>query len=346
MKQELLEKVTHSLLSIKNESIDEVCLIGIIDINNWEWAQGVGMYGLYKCYKELGKKEYLDYLIKWYDNHLAGELPDRNVNTTAPMLTLAYLAEETGRNDYMALCLDWAEWIMNDMAKTEEGGIQHRVSGGENYNQLWSDTLFMTVLFLAKMGVMTGNEKYIEEVKKQFLMHIKYLYDTKTGLWFHGWTFEGRHNFANAHWARGNCWFTICVAELADLIGLEGAFGQYVADTLTSQVEALSKYQHKSGGWHTLIDDPTSYLEASAAAGFGYGILKAARLGIIDKKYKPIGEKALEYVISNIGEDGVVNNVSYGTGMGRCLEDYKVIPICPMTYGQSLPMLILIEGIR
>jgi unsaturated rhamnogalacturonyl hydrolase len=40
-------------------------------------------------------------------------------------------------------------------------------------------------------------------------MHINYLMDTTTGLWFHGWQFDGKgggHNYAKALWARGNCW--------------------------------------------------------------------------------------------------------------------------------------------
>lgn len=344
MISDILVKITDSLFNIKSSDFSESCPIGIIDVNNWEWPQGVGMYGLFQCYKKFGNEAYLQRLQSWYDAHLSQELPDRNVNTTAPMLALAFLYEETGREDYKALCMDWAEWVMNDMTRTPEGGIQHRVSGEENHGQLWSDTLFMTVLFLAKMGQLLGNAEYIEEAKKQFLIHIKYLYDKSCGLWFHGWTFDGHHNFAGAHWARGNCWFTICVAELAEIIDFSGSFKAFVTDTLIAQIAALEKYQDASGGWHTLIDDEGSYLEASATAGFGYGILKAVRLGLIDKRFRPVGEKALQYVLNNIDAEGVVQNVSYGTGMGYDLDHYRNIPLCPMTYGQSLAQLILLEA--
>ena len=40
--------------------------------------------------------------------------------------------------------------------------------------------------------------------------------------------------------------------------------------------------------WHTLIDDPTSYLEASATSGFGFGILKAGRAGIMPESPAPM----------------------------------------------------------
>ena len=336
--QTALAKVACKMTEIKQNGFEETCPIGIIDIENWEWPQGIGMYGLYQYYLTSADKTYLDYLVGWYDRNIQKGLPDKNVNTMAPMLTLAYLAEETGRADYKALCEEWAAWVMHEMPRTEEGGIQHIVSGEENPQQLWIDTLFMTVLFLAKMGVTLQNEAYIEEAKYQILLHIKYLYDTKTGLWFHGWTFLGRNNFAGAHWARGNCWYTAGVAELIEILEPGGAFQRYLIETLRAQAEALRKAQDCSGGWHTLLDDPNSYLEASAAAGFAYGLL--------DVSYREVGKKALGYVMEQIDEEGQVNQVSYGTGMGMDFAHYRNIPLCPMTYGQALAILALTEGVR
>ena len=51
------------------------------------------------------------------------------------------------------------------------------------------------------------------KAKRQFLLHSKYLADPTTGLWFHGWTFAGRHHFAKARWARGNSWVTMMLRE-------------------------------------------------------------------------------------------------------------------------------------
>ena len=68
----ILKKVADNMTAIKNQGIDEVCPNGIIDIENWEWPQGVGMYGMYKYYKELGETSYRDYLIDWYDRHITG----------------------------------------------------------------------------------------------------------------------------------------------------------------------------------------------------------------------------------------------------------------------------------
>ena len=85
---------------------------------------------------------------------------------------------------------------MDGLPRTEESGFQHIVFNSENPQQLWDDTLMMSVLPLAKIGQLLGRPQYVEEARRQFMLHVKYLVDRKTGLWFHGWTFDGRHNFA------------------------------------------------------------------------------------------------------------------------------------------------------
>ena len=85
---------------------------------------------------------------------------------------------------------------MDGLPRTEEDGFQHIVFNSENRQQLWDDTLMMSVLPLAKIGKLLDRPHYVEEARRQFMLHIKYLVDRKTGLWFHGWTFDGRHHFA------------------------------------------------------------------------------------------------------------------------------------------------------
>lgn len=341
--QDLIKIVNNRMMNIKNTSIKEDCPIGIIDFNLWEWPQGVGLYGMFKYYKETTDKKYLNFLIKWFEDRIAEGLPSKNVNTMAPMLTLAHIYEETGNPNYLELCKEWAEWIMKEMPRTKEDGLQHVVSGWLNEGQLWDDTLFMTVLFLGKIGMILNNQKYKDEAYYQFLIHSKYLVDNNTGLWYHGWTFVRRDNFGKALWGRGNCWITVAIPEFIEIMDLEEYQERFLVNLLHQQIIALKKFQDSSGMWHTLIDDPDSYLETSATAGFAYGILKAVRLGFVPEMYKKVGLKAVDAVINKISHDGTVEGVSYGTGVSNNLKTYKEVAICPMAYGQSLTALMLSE---
>src|SRR5690606_8938138 len=93
-------------------------------------------------------------------------------------------------------------------------------------------------------------------------------------------------------------------------------------------------------------DDPDSYEETSATAGFAYGLLKGWRQGHGDASWRDAGLRALAYVMGQIDPQGAVRGVSYGTRMGSDLQFYRDIPIGPTAYGQSLAILALAEGLR
>lgn len=157
-----------------------------------------------------------------------------------------------------------------------------------NHNQLWDDTLFMTCLPLARASILFNHPAYMQLAIAQFLLHAQYLCDTRTGLWFHGWQFEkiqGRngHNFAEARWARGNCWITLALPMLLELMDeaavREDGARTYLITVWRRQVNALLRLQNADNGmWHTILDDSTSYVETSATAGFVAGIFMGIRL--------------------------------------------------------------------
>ncbi len=311
---------------------------------HWEWTQGVGLYGLWQLFADTREQKYLDILTAYFDQQMAIGFPALNVNTAAPYLTMSYVGEYLGAEKYLAPCRESARWIMERFPRTREGGFQHMTSDSVNDQELWDDTLFMTVLFLANMGRIEGNQAYIDEAQYQFLLHAKYLADRDTGLWYHGWTFHGRHNFAKAFWGRGNCWITIAIPEFLGMVECAPAVKRLLTQLLRDQADSLEKYQDQSGMWHTLVDDPTSYVETSASCGFAYGILRAVRSGLLEERYRAAALKALAPILDYIAQDGVVHQVSYGTPMGReSKEFYKQIEIKPMPYGQALAMLLLIE---
>jgi unsaturated rhamnogalacturonyl hydrolase len=311
----------------------------------WEWTQGVGLFGLWKIYEETGDEEFLNKLEKYYERQMTIGLPARNVNTTTPLLALTYLAEKNGNETYKEICREWAAWLADGLPRTKEGGFQHLTSDTLNEEELWDDTLFMSVLFLARMGKLEQNQAWIDEAQYQFLLHIKYLADRKTGLWYHGWTFNGNHNFAEAFWGRGNSWVTMAIPELFGIIDCDESVKRFLTEALDKQIESLKKYQNENGMWHTVIDDNTSYLEASATCGFAYGILKAVHLGLVDPSYEECARKALAPILDYIDAEGVLHQVSYGTPMGReTVQFYKDIELRPMPYGQAMAMLYLLEA--
>lgn len=350
----LICRITDNLVNIKDETgefllrLDDGRVIDTKGWAGWEWTHGIGLYGIYQYYQQTGDDQMRAIIDDWFEARLAEGTPTKNVNTVCPFLTLAYRYEETRDARWVPYLERWAEWVMYDMPRTQKNGLQHIVYNSENTDQLWDDTLMMSVLPLAKIGKLLNRPEFIEEATYQFLLHVQYLMDRRSGLWFHGWTFDGKHNFAEARWARGNSWLTVAIPEFIELLELpEGnATRRFLLQVLESQIEALAQYQDDSGLWHTLLDDANSYVESSATAGFAYGILKAVRKRYVDKRYAEMAEKAIRGVIGNINPQGELVNVSFGTAMGRDLDYYRQIPLTSMPYGQAMAILCLSEYLR
>ena len=314
----------------------------------WNWPQGVGLFGTYSNYRNTGNEKALRIVNDWFEARMSEGAPSKNINTMAPLLTMALLYEDTGDTRYVPYLERWADWAMNDLTRTNEGGFQHVTYGPENKNQLWDDTLMMTVLPLAKIGMLLDREDYVNEARYQLMLHVKYLADRATGLWYHGWSFDRKDHFAGALWCRGNCWITISFPIFIEVLGLKAGDPLYelLVGALKAQIEALAKYQDlETGLWHTLIDDSDSYLETSGSAGFAYGILKAVHMRYVDAEYEDVANRAINGVLSQIGDHGQVANVSVGTGLEDTLDYYRNIAITDMPYGQSLSVLALTEAL-
>lgn len=58
----------------------------------------------------------------------------------------------------------------------------------------------------------------------------------------------------------------------------------------------------KTGVWYQVMDSPQregNYLESTASSMFAYALLKAARKGYADAKYREAGEKAYKGIVDN-----------------------------------------------
>ncbi|WWD16247.1 hypothetical protein CI109_100673 [Kwoniella shandongensis] len=343
---------------------------------SWEWTHGIALTAL--CHNSAldpsspASQKSLKTALDWFETQWKrtdGKAAPKNINTMSPFYSLACFLEDGRTKDekWLKWCEEWAEYLMNDHPRTEEGGFQHMTYANMHDQNLWDDTLMMSVIPLAKIGILLKRQNYIEEAKYQFLLHIQYLADTVSGLWYHGWEFtpspvkpgakqgeptSGGHNFAKALWARGNCWITVSIPMFLDILGdqlkPEDPLYKYLVSVWKRQVDALVRCQDpKTGLWHTLLVDPTSYVETSATAGFAAGIYMGIRQGFVsDPVYRQTADLALKGVIEQIQPDGQVANVSFGTGMGSNLQFYKDIAITPMPYGQALAMHALVEWQR
>lgn len=320
--------------------------------SGWEWTHGIGLLGIWKYYEISGDDALLDEISKWFDNQFSTDVVEKNINTMAVFTTLINLYEKTQKTSYLPYIEKWCDWAYRGCPRTKFGGLQHITYNSVNSEQMWDDTLMMTVLPLAKAGFYLNKPEYVDEAKYQFMLHVQYLFDSESGLFYHGFCFDGNHHFGKTKWARGNSWVTMFIPDFLELLNLQptDSFYRFAVNVLVAQIDALQKFQDPlTGLFRTVLNGPQNtenYLEASATAGFSYGILKAVRKGYIAEKYLDFGLAAVKGAFDCIDKDGELLRTSAGTPVGDSDEFYYTILQDKMPYGQAMAICALVEYLQ
>jgi len=314
-----------------------------MNINDWEWNPGVGVAAISAYYDFCKRQEVLDYLINWIQRNKHKAIKFQHVNKMVPFAIFPDMYRRTGDRYYLDTAVEYGDWIMKNSVRTQTGAFQH---GGDLTEQIWADTVFMVVLFLARLGKMTGDQILAQEAAQQLLLHLQYLQDPETGVLFHGYFCQDKNHKSTARWTRGNAWITVgtplILAEIGEMISIPSEITQRYQHL----VAGLQKYQASNGLWHTVMDRPEFYQETSGSAGIACGILKSIRQRILDSSYIPTVEKALEGVLQKIDADGAVLSVSGGTPIMNTIEEYNRLSRYPTLYGQGLTLMLLAEYLQ
>lgn len=186
---------------------------------------------------------------------------------------------------------------------------------------LWADDLYMSVPFLARMAVITGDTKYFDDAILLVKNFNKYLYNPANGLVYHCW-YSDNHQNGVAHWGRCNGWVMMAQVELIDLLPENHPERKNLIELLENQITGIARFQDYSGLWHQLIDKPDSYLESSASAMFVYGVAKAVNRGWISNTYAQIAVNGWNGLEQKIQPDGQVQDICIGTGIEDNIRFY------------------------
>lgn len=318
-----------------------------MNIYDWDWVCGVGIYGVARAWKKTGDVQYREFVSEWTKKMISHAYDQKTINSTCPLLAVLELCTEEKQNNYWKVCTDIANWLLFDATKSVDGAYEHTCvqNGGIVFHdQAWADTLFMACIFLARMGKETGIQKYSNAAAEQLVLHHQLLKDKRTGLYYHGWDGAAKNHMSGALWGRANAWIVASTVEILECLPKEFDGRSFVLKSLTEQLDALIQYQRPNGMFGTVIDRPESYDETSAPAGISYGIFRGVHSGLLSEKYYPMAEKAAHAVIKRIRADGIVEEVSIGTPVMPTIEEYyEYIWKAPTLYGQALALLMLCE---
>lgn len=298
----LMEKVNDYWISKNPESGD--CA----------WERGAYFIGNMEAYRVLGKKEYLDYALKWANDNgwRFYDDPDYNTeNADNKICGQTYL-------DLLDMGVEGATDV--HMLKT----INNLSADPNNDYWWWVDTIYMALPLFYRMAKEYKNTDY---AKKGYNLYMdtkvrRKLYDEEEKLWYRDERFlpgnemvpDGRKIF----WGRGHGWIFAGIARALIYIERDDEHFTEYANMLNDMAKELVKYQQKDGFWRCNIKEPqeVDVPETSATVLIGYGMALGVRLGVLDEKYLESAIKAYEGLnktaVNDEGRIGYVQGVAWG----------------------------------
>ncbi|WP_342563882.1 glycoside hydrolase family 88 protein [Paenibacillus sp. FSL R7-0345] len=315
-----------------------------MDISHWDWVPGVGVISILDYGLAAGEDKAVHYVQEWVERNRrqAGEI--RVINSMAPYAVFPGLYRRTQDSWFLLKAEEIAGWMLKTAPRTREGALEHTVTEAADFpEQVWADTVYMAVLFLARLAGLNGERRMAEAALEQTLLHLRLLQDGQTGLLFHGWNCREGCHMSAVRWARANAWITLAVPQIAaEIKGITG-----IPDELhiryNQLAAALRACQAEDGLWHTVLNRPDYYKETSGSAGIACGFIRGVSSGLLDASYLASAEQALAGILPLITNDGEVQGVSGGTPVMPSVEDYGGIAVYPTLYGQGLVMQLLAQ---
>ena len=215
-----------------------------------------------------------------------------------------------------------------------------------HYNTVWLDDMYMGIPCLAWYGKLKGDKAYYDEALKQVELFRQRMWvpmpttwGTGAGLFRHGWVEEmNPHPFFP--WGRANGWACLTMCEVLDALPADYPGREDVLQLLRAHIAGLCAVQDKSGLWHQLLNDNTTYLETSATAIYTYCIAHAINEGWVDAL--AYGEQVLlawNALSTQVNAKGQVENTCVGSGMGFDPAFYACRPVHVMAAHGYGPMI-------
>ncbi len=209
------------------------------------------------------------------------------------------------QNDaYLDLINIVADHISNKQFRLEDGTLaRHR----PQYQSVWADDMYMSVPFLANLGVLTRDNRYFDDAVKQVLQMSDRLYIPQKDLFDHGWSVTAGAYDPHFYWGRASGWTLMAMAELLDVLPEDYQGRDKILHLYRSLVRSLADLQSGTGFWHNMLDKNNTFLETSCTAMFTFAVAKGINEGWVNHVYGPVAQTGWNAIKTRVLENGAVD---------------------------------------
>ena len=181
---------------------------------------------------------------------------------------------------------------------------QIRPDGLTDQARFWADDMWMICSLQTQAYKATGESKYLDRAVGVIMAYAKRL-QSANGLFYHT---ENSHFF----WGRSNGWAAASLAQTL-LAAADHAKRQAVMKIYRTTMNALIRFQGRSGMWHQLLDFADSFEETSCTGMFVYALATGVtNHWLISEKYRRAAMRGWSALSKQVDK--------HGNALDTCIE--------------------------
>lgn len=323
----ILQETEHELLHYPNRNWKNIVkrLIGkekaVDEIN---WPTGLLAKSLIEYYLQNTNSEeserILYYLKKYYDRWMKRGCRIQCLDDALSGETLIDMHLITGDEQYKKAVDGIFQYLLKHETD-ERGSYPYRPKQKNGY--VFADGIGLVCPFLCKYGKTYNNSQAIRIAILQIKNYIEYGMDSKTGLPYHGYSYQNKTKYGIIGWGRAVGWLMIGISECLTYLEENNMSYKDIKEFYIQLVEKVENYQLDNGLFCWQLETKEGPIDTSATAMILYAIAKTLNTNILPKSYKSRilqGKEALSNLIYN----GKVYN---------CLAECQGFSLYPQVYG-------------
>jgi len=187
------------------------------------------------------------------------------------------------------------------------------------------DQIYTKGVFMARMGRLTGEQRYFDYCVKEVLASDRSFFDPLTGLYDQIY-FPEQKSTNKIKWLRGMGWSAMALVNILDCLPEDHPGYHQVLNVFHKHIKGIAAYQTRTGLWKHLVNHPDSYDETSGSVYIVYAVARGINLGLLDPVYRDVAMAGWNGIMSKQQADGSITGSTTGVSSSTSPAYYLNYP--------------------